>query len=82
LAPSWVPDEAVVECPLCKEPFTFFFRRHHCRACGKVVCGLYGYLFFSPLCPSLLFSAVPCPFDRSLPDFLPPSPFYSFSFLS
>eukprot|EP01127_Copromyxa_protea_P014480 TRINITY_DN4040_c0_g1_i3.p1 TRINITY_DN4040_c0_g1~~TRINITY_DN4040_c0_g1_i3.p1 ORF type:complete len:810 (-),score=116.52 TRINITY_DN4040_c0_g1_i3:41-2470(-) len=40
LAPLWVPDESVSECPLCAEPFTLFFRRHHCRACGKVVCGL------------------------------------------
>lgn len=45
LAPMWVPDEAVSECPLCAEPFTLFFRRHHCRACGKVVCGLYVHFY-------------------------------------
>eukprot|EP01127_Copromyxa_protea_P007906 TRINITY_DN1798_c0_g1_i1.p1 TRINITY_DN1798_c0_g1~~TRINITY_DN1798_c0_g1_i1.p1 ORF type:complete len:1382 (+),score=233.54 TRINITY_DN1798_c0_g1_i1:131-4147(+) len=39
-AGAWIPDEAVSECPLCAEPFTLFFRRHHCRACGHVVCGL------------------------------------------
>ena len=25
-------------CSICKGPFTFFFRQHHCRCCGKVVC--------------------------------------------
>jgi len=26
-------------CQLCTAEFTVTFRRHHCRACGKVVCG-------------------------------------------
>jgi hypothetical protein len=30
-APQWVPDTATGECMLCSEPFTFTFRRHHCR---------------------------------------------------
>ncbi|KAJ4461674.1 hypothetical protein PAPYR_1797 [Paratrimastix pyriformis] len=34
----WVPDEDTSRCMLCQEPFTFFFRRHHCRSCGSVVC--------------------------------------------
>jgi len=38
-APVWVPDSDVSSCPLCKTPFTLFFRKHHCRACGIVVCG-------------------------------------------
>lgn len=38
--PSWQPDSEVQACPLCKLPFNFFFlRRHHCRKCGRVVCG-------------------------------------------
>jgi hypothetical protein len=37
-APVWVPDEHVSMCMLCCTPFTFTFRRHHCRACGKVIC--------------------------------------------
>lgn len=39
LKPSvWVPDEEASECRLCEVSFTFFRRRHHCRACGQVVC--------------------------------------------
>eukprot|EP00939_MAST-03C_sp_MAST-3C-sp1_P002762 g2762.t1 len=37
--PEWVPDEKRDNCSICKAEFTFFFRRkHHCRACGEVVC--------------------------------------------
>ena len=38
IAPIWVPDDRVSMCQLCLENFTFLLRRHHCRACGKVVC--------------------------------------------
>ena len=38
-APAWVRDEAVSMCMLCDVLFTKFRRRHHCRACGRVVCG-------------------------------------------
>lgn len=34
----WVPDERVQECHDCKQKFTGFRRRHHCRACGQVFC--------------------------------------------
>jgi hypothetical protein len=34
----WRPDESTTSCQICKTPFTTFFRRHHCRACGRVVC--------------------------------------------
>ncbi len=37
-APIWVPDERVTMCQKCHCDFTFFLRRHHCRACGQVVC--------------------------------------------
>jgi hypothetical protein len=36
--PAWVPDEKVNECPACLTPFSWAFRKHHCRLCGKVVC--------------------------------------------
>ncbi|KAI9653121.1 MAG: hypothetical protein M1831_006205 [Alyxoria varia] len=36
--PRWQPDEEVSSCPVCETPFGFFFRKHHCRKCGKVVC--------------------------------------------
>jgi len=38
-APIWMPDQTSPQCVLCKDEFTFFVRRHHCRACGGVVCG-------------------------------------------
>ena len=38
IAPVWVPDDRVTMCQLCLETFTFLLRRHHCRACGKVIC--------------------------------------------
>ena len=34
----WKPDSASPACSICRETFTFFFRRHHCRSCGDVVC--------------------------------------------
>jgi hypothetical protein len=36
--PRWQPDAEVSECPICKRPFSFWFRKHHCRKCGRVVC--------------------------------------------
>lgn len=38
-APVWIQDSRVTMCQLCTAEFTVTFRRHHCRACGKVVCG-------------------------------------------
>lgn len=38
-APVWIEDGKVIMCQICTAEFTALFRRHHCRACGKVVCG-------------------------------------------
>lgn len=38
-APIWIQDKRVTMCQACTAVFTVTFRRHHCRACGKVVCG-------------------------------------------
>ncbi|KAJ8414868.1 hypothetical protein AAFF_G00023910 [Aldrovandia affinis] len=38
--PSWVPDSDAPNCMNCLQKFTFTRRRHHCRACGKVYCGV------------------------------------------
>nr|XP_014348103.1 PREDICTED: FYVE, RhoGEF and PH domain-containing protein 4 isoform X2 [Latimeria chalumnae] len=38
-APKWIRDNEVTMCMKCKEPFNALTRRrHHCRACGHVVC--------------------------------------------
>jgi hypothetical protein len=39
VAPMWVPDQECTVCKLCHTKFTLFTRRHHCRSCGRVVCG-------------------------------------------
>ena len=36
--PIWVPDRRVSMCQKCAVEFTVLIRRHHCRACGQVVC--------------------------------------------
>ncbi|KAF3311001.1 carboxypeptidase Y-deficient [Orbilia oligospora] len=37
---NWEDDAKVPNCPFCKQTFTnFSLRKHHCRLCGKVVCG-------------------------------------------
>jgi hypothetical protein len=35
----WKPDETSPHCAICQKTFTWYFRRHHCRKCGFVVCG-------------------------------------------
>ncbi|XP_029008723.1 FYVE, RhoGEF and PH domain-containing protein 4a isoform X4 [Betta splendens] len=38
-APKWIRDNEVTMCMRCQEPFNAVTRRrHHCRACGHVVC--------------------------------------------
>jgi hypothetical protein len=36
--PPWQPDAEVSQCPVCGKNFTFLYRKHHCRKCGRVVC--------------------------------------------
>ena len=36
--PRWQPDVEANECPICHTAFGFWFRKHHCRKCGRVVC--------------------------------------------
>ncbi|XP_068132896.1 FYVE, RhoGEF and PH domain-containing protein 6 [Hyperolius riggenbachi] len=37
-APIWIPDGRATMCMVCTSEFTLTWRRHHCRACGKIVC--------------------------------------------
>lgn len=37
---TWEEDAHVLDCPFCQQSFSqYSFRRHHCRTCGRVVCG-------------------------------------------
>ncbi|KAH0551618.1 hypothetical protein GP486_007163 [Trichoglossum hirsutum] len=37
---TWEDDAGVTQCPFCKQEFSSYsLRRHHCRLCGRVVCG-------------------------------------------
>ena len=36
--PRWQPDSEVTKCPICDTTFSFWYRKHHCRKCGRVVC--------------------------------------------
>ena len=39
-APRWVPDNEKNNCMICERPFKSVLRRkHHCRKCGRLVCG-------------------------------------------
>ncbi|CAI2342850.1 unnamed protein product [Caenorhabditis sp. 36 PRJEB53466] len=38
-SPYWIPDSECPNCMLCNARFTLITRRHHCRACGRVLCG-------------------------------------------
>eukprot|EP00873_Tetraselmis_striata_P045237 jgi/Tetstr1/465501/TSEL_000884.t1 len=37
--PQWQPDSASPSCTACARPFSFYHPRHHCRLCGRLVCG-------------------------------------------
>lgn len=38
--PYWIPDNMALFCMQCNQKFSFIKRRHHCRACGQVLCSV------------------------------------------
>lgn len=37
---TWEDDSSILKCPFCQQEFSnYSLRRHHCRLCGRVVCG-------------------------------------------
>mmetsp|Transcript_23044 Transcript_23044/g.35071 ORF Transcript_23044/g.35071 Transcript_23044/m.35071 type:complete len:89 (+) Transcript_23044:3-269(+) len=38
-SPHWMQDDQAKGCTACHKEFGIFLRRHHCRACGRLVCG-------------------------------------------
>lgn len=35
---SWIPDDTVTTCHKCARVFNIYWRKHHCRACGRIFC--------------------------------------------
>ena len=40
--PEWQPDKSTKACSTCSKSFNVLQRRHHCRHCGRVICGKCG----------------------------------------
>jgi len=38
LRPPWCPDASSPTCLVCSSNFSLTTRRHHCRACGTLLC--------------------------------------------
>jgi len=55
--PKWMPNDSTSECHNCREIFSLFRRRHHCRYCGEIFCDecsisrqpIPQYNFFTPV---------------------------------
>ena len=40
VGPRWIPDKESLNCTACFAEFDWWIRRHHCRNCGKIFCGI------------------------------------------
>jgi len=60
---QWTADKDASNCQICGRDFTLFFRRHHCRHCGRCICNA---CIFQPQSTGKIYCA-PC--VRELPSF-------------
>ena len=61
----WDRDESIMNCYVCMTKFSFFIRKHHCRACGNIICDkcsqykkpvpIYGYYKPVRICKRCMF---------------------------
>ncbi|KAJ9353610.1 putative E3 ubiquitin-protein ligase PIB1 [Paecilomyces variotii] len=75
ILPRWQPDDEVDNCPICGTHFSFWYRKHHCRKCGRVVCAA-----CSPhriTIPRQFIVRPPDPNRRPASMFIPPSAAFS-----
>lgn len=45
MSQEWIDSNKVVKCECCSKFFSFFLRKHHCRACGHIFCGYCCYRY-------------------------------------
>jgi hypothetical protein len=77
--PRWQPDSEATHCPICDTHFSFWYRKHHCRKCGRVVCAS-----CSPhriTIPRQYIVRPPEPIEEATPERLPRRHSYSASFV-
>lgn len=75
----WQPDDSASHCPLCTLQFSWLQRKHHCRCCGRIVCGScsnHRRVLANPISPPLEDRSLPlrvCKTCANPPVLLPPS---------
>jgi hypothetical protein len=50
---GWVPDNIITHCTKCNILFTLLNRKHHCRNCGKIYCGVCSNYWTNQLCNNI-----------------------------
>lgn len=45
MSQEWIDSNKVVKCEYCSRTFSFFIRKHHCRACGHIFCSYCCYRY-------------------------------------
>lgn len=65
ITPRWQPDAEAADCSICHRPFRLWFRRHHCRMCGRVACGNCAPTYERYLSTSHVVSPPSQPFQKS-----------------